>query len=69
MLDIALSLAVLAAIVLIGGAFFMWRRTGKIKQPLLMVLVALIALMNVGIWTIPDKSGEAPLDKIERGSD
>lgn len=69
MLDIALSLAVLAAIVLIGGAFLMWRRTGKIKQPLLMVLVAVIALMNVGIWTIPDKSGEAPLDKIERGSD
>lgn len=69
MLDIALSLAVLAAMVLIAGAFFMWRRTGEVQKPLLMALVALIALLNVGIWTIPDQDGEAPLEKIERGTD
>ena len=28
---------------------------------------ALVAGMNVAIWTVPNEAGEAPLDRIERG--
>ena len=69
MLDTVLSITVLAAMLLLVGAFFMWRRTGNTKQALLMVLLAVIALINVAIWTLPDAGGEAPLEKIEQGSD
>ncbi|MBX7492443.1 hypothetical protein K3163_04395 [Qipengyuania sp. 1NDW9] len=69
MLDTVLSIVVLAAVALFVGAFLLWKRTGNAKNALLMVLLGLIALGNVAIWTIPDADGEAPLDKIERGSD
>ncbi|TMM48870.1 hypothetical protein [Qipengyuania marisflavi] len=68
MLNFALSLAVLAAFALLAGAYVMWRRTGNVQQAVLMAIMALVALVNVGIWTIPDKDGEAPLEKLERGS-
>lgn len=68
MLDAVLSITVLAAILLVVGAFFMWRRTGNVKNALLMVVLAAIALINVAIWTLPDAGGEAPLDKLERGA-
>ena len=69
MLDLVLSVVVLAAFLLFAGAYFLWRRTGNTKSALLMVVLGLIALGNVAIWTVPDADGEAPLDKIERGSD
>jgi drug/metabolite transporter superfamily protein YnfA len=68
MLDAVLSLLVLAAIALIIGAFMMWRRTGNLKNALLMVLLAAVALVNVAIWTLPDASGDAPLEKLEQGT-
>lgn len=68
MLPLVLSLSVLAALALMAGAFVLWRRTGLRKQPLLMVLLAMIALVNVAIWTVPDKTGGAPLDRIEQGA-
>ncbi|WP_324828120.1 hypothetical protein [Qipengyuania zhejiangensis] len=68
MLDAVLSLTVLAAIVLLVGAFFLWRRTGNVKNALLMVLLALVAMVNVAIWTLPDAGGQAPLDKLEQGA-
>ncbi len=68
MLDAVLSITVLAAILLVVGAFFMWRRTGNVKNALLMVVLAAIALINVAIWTLPDAGGEAPLDKLEQGA-
>jgi len=40
MLDTVLSITVLAAILLLVGAFFLWRRTGNVKNALLMVLLA-----------------------------
>jgi hypothetical protein len=58
-----LSILVLAAFVLVLGAYALWRRGGSIKQVLLMVLLAVIALLNVAIWTLPDASGEAPASK------
>ncbi|GAB5352614.1 MAG: hypothetical protein CL574_07385 [Altererythrobacter sp.] len=68
MLDLVLSIVVLAAIALLAGAFFLWRRTGNAKNAALMVVLAFIALINVAIWTVPTTDGEAPLDKVERGS-
>ncbi|QKG70051.1 hypothetical protein [Erythrobacter mangrovi] len=68
MLDAVLSLLVLAAIVLVIGAFMLWRRTGNVKNALLMVVLAVVALVNVMIWTLPDAGGEAPLDKLEQGA-
>ena len=62
MLDAALSLMVLAAFALSGGAVVLWRR-GERQRPALMALLVLILLVNVGIWTLPDASGEAPVSK------
>lgn len=63
-MDIVLSIVVLAAFALVVGAFVLWRRTGQIKQPLLMLVLALVAAVNVAIWTVPDASGEAPLAQV-----
>lgn len=62
MTDWVLSIVMLSAILLIAGAYFMWRRTGEAKQPVLMVVLALIAIGNVLIWTIPTADGTAPVD-------
>jgi hypothetical protein len=65
MSDFVLSLVMLTAIALLAGAFVYWRRTGAVKQPVLMVLLAVIAIINVLIWTIPTKDGRAPLETIK----
>lgn len=65
MMDLVLSLVVLAAILLVVGAIFLWRRTGDLKQPALMVLLALIAIGNVLIWTIPTADGTSPIEQAE----
>lgn len=64
-MDIVLSIVMLAAIALTGSAFVLWRKTGQTKQPLLMLLLALVAAANVAIWTVPDASGEAPLAQVQ----
>lgn len=63
-MNVILSIVMLAAGALIAGAFVYWRRTGQAKQPLLMLLLATIAIANVAIWTVPTSDGEAPVDKI-----
>lgn len=68
MLDLALSITVLAAIALLGGAWLAWKRDHR-KQALLMLVLVGVALVNVAIWTVPDEDGTAPLDQIERGAD
>lgn len=65
MTDIVLSIVMLTAIALIAGAFVYWRRTGEMKQPALMVLLALIAIANVLIWTIPTSDGSSPVEQVE----
>ncbi|MEL7446145.1 MAG: hypothetical protein AAGK02_10060 [Pseudomonadota bacterium] len=60
-----LSIVILAAILLLVGAYVLWRRTGSLKQPLLMVLLAAIALGNVLIWTVPTPSGDSPIERLE----
>lgn len=65
MLDLALSITVLAAIALLGGAWLAWKRDHR-KQALLMLVLVAVALVNVAIWTVPDQGGTAPLDRIEQ---
>ncbi len=65
MTDIVLSIVMLAALALIAGAFVLWRRTGEVKNPALMVLLAVIAVINVLIWTIPTEGGEAPIEQLK----
>lgn len=63
MLNAVLSLLVLLAIALLIGAFVLWRKGGRLQQVGLMVLLALVAIVNVLIWTLPDESGVAPAEK------
>lgn len=63
-MEVVLSILVLAAIALIAGAAWLWRRGGARQQALLMALLALIALVNVAIWTVPQPDGTAPVDQI-----
>lgn len=54
---------VLAAIAMLLGAIFLWRRGGsRLQIGLMLALVAVIAF-NVAIWTLPDASGNAPLGR------
>lgn len=65
MTDIVLSIVMLAAVALVAGAFVLWRRTGEVKNPALMVLLAAIAVVNVLIWTVPTANGDAPIEQIK----
>lgn len=57
MLDLALSLLMLAGIALLAGAIYLWRK-GERQRPLLMLLLVAIMGVNVAIWTVPDKAGQ-----------
>ncbi len=63
--DIVLSIVMLTALTLVAGGFVLWRRTGEVKNPALMVLLAVIAVINVLIWTIPTEGGEAPIEQLK----
>ena len=65
MTDIVLSIVMLAALALVAGAFVLWRRTGEVKNPALMVLLAMVAVVNVLIWTLPSTGGKAPIEQIK----
>lgn len=67
-MDIIFSIVMLTAFALVGGAIYFWRRTGAVKQPLLMVVLALVMILNVLVWTVPDQSGVAPVDQVEAGT-
>lgn len=64
MLPTVLSLLVLAAIALTGGAIYLWRKPGMRRQALLMLALAAIALVNLAIWTVPDENGRSPIGRI-----
>lgn len=59
--DLALSLAMLAMVALLAGAWFLYKRNGPNRQTLLMVVMALVLLGNVIIWQLPppEKAAEA----------
>ena len=60
---LVLSLTMLVAILLIGGAFALWRRGGSRLQVALMLLLAAIMAGNVALWVVPTPSGKAPVDR------
>jgi hypothetical protein len=64
-MNIILSIVMLAAFALVAGAAYFWRRTGAIKKPALMVVLALVMVANVLIWTVPDASGEALVEQVQ----
>ena len=64
-MDLVLSILMLGALAMFAGAYWLWRRQGPVRQVWLMVLLGVIMLINVGIWTIPQKDGAAPLDDYE----
>ena len=63
MQDAMLSLVMLCALALIGGALLLWRRRGMSRNVWLMLLAALVMLADVAIWVIPDSHGVAPVDR------
>lgn len=65
MTDVVLSIVMLAALALVAGAVVLWRRTGEVKNPALMVFLAVIAVVNVLIWTLPSTGGQAPIEQIK----
>lgn len=58
MLDTALSLLVIAAVALLGGAYLQWRR-GNRKQAGLMLALAVVMAANVAIWSVPNEQGRS----------
>jgi hypothetical protein len=62
-MDMILSVVMLAAIAMAGGAYLLWRRDGMKKQVWLMLVLAVVMIANVLIWTVPDKDGTAPIDR------
>jgi hypothetical protein len=64
MLSTVLSILVLAAFALTGGAIFLWRKPGMRRQALLMLALAAIALVNLAIWTVPDSEGRTPAERM-----
>ena len=64
-MDLILSIVMLAAIALLAGAVFLWRRGGAGKQVCLMLLLAIVMIANVLIWTVPDPSGTAPVSRAD----
>ena len=59
-LDLVLSILVLAALALTGGAIVLWQR-GQRQQALLMLVLAGVMAVNVGIWVLPDEAGNVPV--------
>jgi hypothetical protein len=67
-MDTVLSVVALTAFALVAGAIYLWRR-GARKQAGLMLVLAVVMIVNVMIWTLPDASGTAPLDRAAAGPD
>lgn len=62
-MNAVLSLLVLATFLLPLLALAMWRR-GARQQAVLMLVLALVAAINVAIWTWPDAAGKAPAGQV-----
>jgi hypothetical protein len=58
MTSFVLSIAMLTAIALVFGAIALFRR-GQRKQPVLMLVLAVVMIANVVIWSIPTQSGQS----------
>ena len=65
-MDTVLSVVAFVALALIAGAIDQWRR-GVRTQAGLMLVLAVVMIVNVLIWTVPDSSGAAPIDRAAAG--
>lgn len=65
MLSTVLSILVLAAIALVAGGLWLWRKPGMRRQAVLMLVLAAIAAVNVAIWTLPDGEGRSPIGQLD----
>ena len=59
-MDAVLSVMVLAALALLAGAIYLWRRGSRRQAALMFALVGVIAA-NIAILTIPVGDGTAPV--------
>jgi membrane-bound metal-dependent hydrolase YbcI (DUF457 family) len=59
MTNIILSVASFFAVLLLYGAWRLWQRDGLGKQVWLMLGAALVIIVNVAIWTVPDGNGHS----------
>ena len=66
-MDAVLSVVVLSALALVGGAVLLWRRGDARKQAVLMLVLAVVMIVNVLIWALPQSSGTAPMDRAAEG--
>lgn len=64
MITTVLSLLTLAVLLMLAGAALQWRR-GERRKAVLLVILALVAGINVAIWTVPYDSGEAPVVRAD----
>lgn len=62
MLDLILSIVILAALALMAGGVYLLRQ-GLRKQGLLMIVLSLVMLANAAIWLIPTQSGDSPREQ------
>jgi hypothetical protein len=59
MANLVLSIATFAAILLLFGAWKLWRRDGTTQKMWLMIAAALVIFANIAIWAVPDKQGKS----------
>ena len=64
MSDIVLSVLVLGALAMCGGAWLAWKRQDR-KRAILMLVLAVVMAGNVWIWTLPGP-GEQTLAEAAR---
>lgn len=62
-MGMVLSVVMLTAGALLTGAVWLWRRGGANKQAGLMAVLAVVMIVNVLIWTLPDSGGTAPVER------
>ena len=65
MIDTVLSVVMLGAVALVIIAFVMWRRGAPPFKVILVIVLAIIAIGNVLVMTIPYQSGETPVEKAQ----
>jgi hypothetical protein len=67
-MDAILSIVVMAAVLSVIGAAFLWRRNGFNRQVTLLLVLAVVMIANVLIWALPTKSsGTAAADRAAEG--
>ncbi len=59
MVNLLLSVALFAGILLLFGAWKRWRRDGAGLQMWLMIAAALVIFANIAIWVVPDNKGQS----------